>query len=753
MSKSIGKKRYLTIAAAFIAVLIAAGMVVSLAFFSKAFIGEDGSVSRAGIKPILVDDFDKGATSGAAQGRINAVGGYQGAFSMRPSYAIITKSSEQRRGENGKGLSIEYRKEAGWCGWYTLINGIDASRYNTLSFWVKGKNGKEKFDIAIADGRMQELEMDAVPFGNVNTFLRKGVTTEWQEVKIPLARVASDVNLSSLGSIVVLFSQGGEGTIYIDDMVFKDDPEMAKLEKRNAPRSKARRDSPRAMWVWKTDPVNNSTARQALSEFCANTAVKTIYLYIGEFPDNKGSVERLGQFLKEYHAKGIKVEALTGNPMWALSDNHHLAIEWIKPFLEYNKSKPADEMIDGIAFDVEPYLITEWNTNKEAVKTQYISLLKKCRSLIDGYKQEFRLGVAIPMFFDIEEGGEFEKRILSLVDYAALMDYYDDSVSIINNAVTHLKIADEMNKKLVIGIETQDLISMKQGLSRNTFFEEGWKDMEKQLDKAYKKMRKHRSFEGFAIHCYESYRLLQKDRNVLTKDRPKEILVISSSERRSDIVIDGKTDDWAGQEPFVLDRKEQVIYGTGAWKGKDDFCAELFSRWDAENLYFLVKIKDDKLVQEKAGGNMWEGDHIELWLDVDLMGDYNEAVNSGDDFQFGLSPGNFGTVPAEVFMWTPPVSDANKGLASIASAKSADGYDIEVKIPKKLLYSNLSKEERGDDGSAAKMPKKLIKGLRLGISVEPSDCDEKDVPQKLMMSTSKNRVWGDPTTFIILELE
>ena len=45
------------------------------------------------------------------------------------------------------------------------------------------------------------------------------------------------------------------------------------------------------------------------------------------------------------------------------------------------------------------------------------------------------------------------------------------------------------------------------------------------------------------------------------------------------------------------------------------------------------------------------------------------------------------------------------------------------------------------------------KGDKIGISVDPSDCDDINAPQKVLMSSSINRAWGDPTTFGFLELE
>ena len=72
-----------------------------------------------------------------------------------------------------------------------------------------------------------------------------------------------------------------------------------------------------------------------------------------------------------------------------------------------------------------------------------------------------------------------------------------------------------------------------------------------------------------------------------------------------------------------------------------------------------------------------------------------------------------------------------------------------VKIPARVLYASRNKAA----GAQAVKPVGLIAGDKLGVSVDPSDCDDANAPQKVLMSSSTNRVWGDPTTFGILELE
>jgi hypothetical protein len=174
---------------------------------------------------------------------------------------------------------------------------------------------------------------------------------------------------------------------------------------------------------------------------------------------------------------------------------------------------------------------------------------------------------------------------------------------------------------------------------------------------------------------------------------------------------------------------------------------------------------------------MWEGDHFEVWLDVDLEGDFTEAVNSGDDFQLGFSPGNFGSVEPEIHVWVPTVTEESLQTIQIAArptpadpaTKRLAGYTLEVRLPSAFLFQNIVKkvgvEPGGAPGANRVDPevlalqqgvlnsRELRPGFRLGVMVDGSDSDSAQHPQECMLSTSKERQWGDPTTFNILVLQ
>jgi len=728
---------------------------------------------------LLIDNFDQGLTYGVYSGRKTSIGAYQGTWAKRPSYSLLRKSEVHRHGHSGKGAILEWKKEGGWCGWYSLLedaqgNPANATPYNALCFWIKGNKGGEKFDIGMTDHKMQAFEVDAFYAGSVNTFLPGGVTTNWQEVKVPLSRWESAIDLSRLGSLVFWFSEGGEGKLYFDDIVLRNDPDVAKIEAYNAPRAERDAEHPRALWVWKIDPINNKRAGEDLYKLCENCAIERIFLFFGDFNQDEDSTytAELEQFIEGCHKRGIHVEALTGNPVWALKENHPLCIKWLESFLEYNKSRPAEKRFDGASLDVEPYLTGEWVQNKSMIKEQYLELLSSCRELVDSYDEPFQIGAAIPMAYEQEEKVDgFESRVLGYLDYIALMDYYDTPKKIIDNGIFHIELAGKLGKKVWLGAEIQDLVMMKQGNRSNTFWEEGWVEMENVLGSVQNRFLDEPGYGGLAMHCYYAYKILQRERNVPHKERPlpdqSDAFVLKAGQTDVPLEIDGKLDDWKLGDPIILDAKDDVAVGRGSWVDANDLSVKTYAMWDIENIYLAFVVTDDTVVQEKTGADMWEGDHIECWLDVDLLGDYTEAANSSDDFQFGFSPGNFDDITPEVFIWTPYIDGNYQDQLEIASTRTKTGYIMEIRLPQEFLLEPLKKRigvdptPQDEDGSQLLLPNSetarildFNAGLRLGICIDPSDCDNSEIPQKLLMSTSgEGRTWGDPTTFGFLELK
>ncbi|HYP41846.1 MAG TPA: protein kinase [Chloroflexia bacterium] len=207
-------------------------------------------------------------------------------------------------------------------------------------------------------------------------------------------------------------------------------------------------------------------------------------------------------------------------------------------------------------------------------------------------------------------------------------------------------------------------------------------------------------------------------------------------------VLDGDLSDWAGAAPGPFAAPYNVLTARGVTPGgPDDLSAQFQFAWDDTNFYVAAVITDDVHVQFAGtrGYDLFKGDDIEMWFDLDLAGDFDKphdfvkGTNSGDDFQLGLSPGDFGELLPEAVFWDPQrVADRNK-LVSVAVRKrlTNNGYTLEAAVPW-LAFGNFRPQP----------------GMAIGFVASAGDNDQPGKAiQELMVSTSPNMQWRRPTTF------
>jgi len=185
-----------------------------VAFRTEEKVDRDAEIEKKGY--FLLDDFD--------HSDLNLLGRKTNTYKKLPSVCQFSRMTEGRWGEKGRSLQLSYQKEGtGWCGYYTLLNQIDGdyfdlSWYDQVSFRVKGAKGKEAFEIGMADRNWLTIG-DSVKAGPIEKYLPEGVTTEWQEVVIPLQDFGL-LDFSQMGSFVINCYKKQEGILYVDDLKF-----------------------------------------------------------------------------------------------------------------------------------------------------------------------------------------------------------------------------------------------------------------------------------------------------------------------------------------------------------------------------------------------------------------------------------------------------------------------------------------------------------------------------------------------------
>jgi carbohydrate binding protein with CBM30 domain len=204
------------------AVLISIFLMLSSIAFARQLTSLSSSAAQQNDEILMIADFNRSVQ--------NLVGGYHNRIERAPSLSTAIRVSDICRG-SGRSLRISAdQKPGGLCGvWMSFYDFksqrrfIDVSRYSYLSFWVKGEKGGEHFTIKLETSMARE---EAVVVGPIAEFLPDGVTNDWQEVLIPNSRFSA-LDSRRMAVFSIDFPDRGAFTVYVDDISFKKDKDVA----------------------------------------------------------------------------------------------------------------------------------------------------------------------------------------------------------------------------------------------------------------------------------------------------------------------------------------------------------------------------------------------------------------------------------------------------------------------------------------------------------------------------------------------
>lgn len=305
----------------------------------------------------------------------------------------------------------------------------------------------------------------------------------------------------------------------------------------------------RSMWIWENASYNliyNEGSRDVLDAFAKDTttfnqdAITTLYLGVDRYNGMdmlEDERDRVRNLVSWAHSKGYKVHALiaggTKPPHFGAFERYHdIALKEVENIINYNLSSSSEEQFDGVNIDIEPYIASQFKTEKPSLQIKYLDLLEKIMNLKRVSDSSLLMGAAIPNWYDSSpyaenitwasnmEGGESKTKWLSqhiqdTLDYISIMDYRDfaeGSNGIIERAKDEIEYATSINKpnSVVIGVETKDIADGGDP-ELISFREEGRTYMEQELDKVYASMSSSPSFGGIALHHYDTLRYLPSE--------------------------------------------------------------------------------------------------------------------------------------------------------------------------------------------------------------------------------------------------
>ena len=278
---------------------------------------------------------------------------------------------------------------------------------------------------------------------------------------------------------------------------------------------------PRAIWTWEGESYamleSEGMAAQGIA-FLKARSIGTVYLYADAWRGRNLIVtqpERYRRLLRRLHASGLKVYALLGSgylntERYVLPRHRDEAVAMLQRVLDYNKAAALDERFDGINLDIEPHILAEWSTRKLELLADFLDMSDALMRVKARSGQALPVGPAIPFWLDgiqLDWHGRrkpVNQHVQDIYDYVALMDYRDHADGgdgLVSHAMDELAYGEAIGRPVLIGIET-----MPDELKKVSFNHLGEADLERELAATARSVGGMRSFGGFVVHHYASYR-------------------------------------------------------------------------------------------------------------------------------------------------------------------------------------------------------------------------------------------------------
>ena len=252
--------------------------------------------------------------------------------------------------------------------------------------------------------------------------------------------------------------------------------------------------------IFSWDDLSVLEPKENLFDMMEKYEIKTVYQsFSSELPKNK-----ISKFLKSCSKYNYQVYYLCGNPEDALDQDAEKMIEKIDEAATI-KAYDNNNVLKGILFDIEPYLLDEWEIQSDKIMQQFADNLQIAYKKAKENKLE--MIVCIPYYYDTKGFSDFlEKLIKDGCDGIAIMNYYQ------KNEYEHIKEEVELTKKYnktCINIYEFQPSGKYDLIDENTYYEEGIEKAEENFKVLRNKLDSNNLVLGF--HEYKAIKELMEN--------------------------------------------------------------------------------------------------------------------------------------------------------------------------------------------------------------------------------------------------
>jgi hypothetical protein len=181
-------------------------------------------------------------------------------------------------------------------------------------------------------------------------------------------------------------------------------------------------------------------------------------------------------------------------------------------------------------------------------------------------------------------------------------------------------------------------------------------------------------------------------REACSLDRNSALFALDRSHDRP--IVDGALKDWQLETFTQMNTAEALAYKKAPWSGPADLSMLYSLAYDADNLYFALKVRDQTHMPPMKASEPWRGDSIQLACGLGLDG----AGNAASLIKFSIELDSAKQVKVKELSSPPPIPPVVKRILSRAELKAAVVRDsangttsYEGAIPWKLITGTSEK--------------------------------------------------------------
>jgi hypothetical protein len=285
-------------------------------------------------------------------------------------------------------------------------------------------------------------------------------------------------------------------------------------------------------WLWTPTLDLTPSYRDSIIAGAKNDGITTIYLSLDSYLDiyvmpegpkkekqKKAFDDILENFIIAAHKANMTVDAEAGWRNWAEPGNEYKAFAMVDYVQKFNAAHT--EKLRGLQYDIEPYLLSEYATDKEAVLRNFIDLVNETASRLA--ESDLAFSVVIPDFYD-GTGGETPRffygwkygttltHLLGVLDrrpgsallvmaYRNRSEGADGSIAISQDEI---RVANSYHSKVIIAQETGDVLPPSL-----TFYNSSLSNLNTQIKNIQNAFTGDKSYNGIAIHYLNALMALE----------------------------------------------------------------------------------------------------------------------------------------------------------------------------------------------------------------------------------------------------